>query len=86
MLEPHCEVDADSATYELGWRIIYPNSSMRIVHHTGWWDGYRSNLVYFEKEDITLVINTNWYKGPFFNHAYLKRFSNWFNKDGTTDK
>lgn len=77
MQEPHCAIKEDSTTYGLGWRIIYPDDKQKIIHHTGWWDGYRSNLVYYPDMDITLVVTTNWYKGPFFNHIYLKQFGKW---------
>ncbi len=46
-------------SYGYGWRLIHPDTEDRIVHHTGWWHGFRSFFIRYPKEKKTVIVLDN---------------------------
>ena len=45
--------------YGYGWRINTLPDGSRVVHHTGWWKGFRSYLIKSLSDDKTIVLLSN---------------------------
>lgn len=46
-------------SYGYGWRLINPDTEDKIVHHTGWWHGFRSFFIRYPKEKKTVIVLDN---------------------------
>ncbi len=49
----------DNDNYGLGWRINKRKDGSKIVHHEGWWKGFRAYLIRSLKEDKTIIVLSN---------------------------
>ena len=45
--------------YGYGFRMYYRPDSTRVIYHAGWWHGYQSLLVRYEKDSTTIVVLKN---------------------------
>jgi len=45
--------------YGYGFRIYHRPDSTRVIYHAGWWHGYQSLLVRYEKDSSTVVVLKN---------------------------
>ncbi|MBN2668652.1 MAG: beta-lactamase family protein [Bacteroidales bacterium] len=57
--KPHGKKISAPKNYGYGWRIYYLPDSSRVLYHAGWWHGYQSLLVRYEKDTTTLVVLKN---------------------------
>jgi CubicO group peptidase (beta-lactamase class C family) len=62
---PANPIESDSTTYGYGFRLVYPGTANQIVHHTGWFQGFRGNLIMQEQRGLVVIWNTNYVQGPF---------------------
>jgi CubicO group peptidase (beta-lactamase class C family) len=64
----------DHDNYGYGWRVNLRKDSTMVVHHTGWWKGFRT---YFYREldtEKTIIILTNRSSSWFYSAELLKLF------------
>lgn len=45
--------------YGLGWRINNSNPERKVVHHTGWWKGFRTHFIRVLPNEATIIVLTN---------------------------
>lgn len=70
LVKPANDIDKDTTTYGFGFRLVYPNGEggkSPIVHHTGWFAGFRGNLIMVPSKDLIIIWNTNMVQGTFFS-------------------
>ena len=70
LAKPANDIDKDTTTYGYGFRLVYPNGEggkSPIVHHTGWFAGFRGNLIMVPSKDLIIIWNTNMVQGSFFS-------------------
>ncbi len=70
---PANPIESDSTTYGYGFRLVYPDTDSLIVHHTGWFQGFRGNMLYCPEKDIIIVWITNKIQGPFFSPKLMRK-------------
>ncbi|NOG98504.1 MAG: beta-lactamase family protein [Ignavibacteriae bacterium] len=49
----------DSDNYGFGWRINTKPDSTKVVHHTGWWKGFRTYFIRDLHEEKTIIVLSN---------------------------
>lgn len=62
-LTPHGRPISSKNNYGYGWRIANYNQAA-VYYHTGWWQGFKTLLMRFPEQKITVVVLKNTLSGP----------------------
>jgi CubicO group peptidase (beta-lactamase class C family) len=66
----------DSDNYGFGWRINTKPDSTKVVHHTGWWKGFRSYFIRDLHKEKTIIVLSNISKYGVFGTQELQALFN----------
>jgi CubicO group peptidase (beta-lactamase class C family) len=66
----------DSDNYGFGWRINSKPDSTKVVHHTGWWKGFRSYFIRDLHKEKTIIVLSNISKYGVFGTQELQALFN----------
>ncbi len=65
MFSPTSKFNRRGGSYGLGWRLNKQPDGSLVTYHNGWWRGFKTYFIHDAEEEATVIVLTNWLRGPF---------------------